>query len=393
MTDTIRPDNPEGKVTTETPPSAWRSMRRGFLPLSSAIVVLVAVNLCDRIVAGRFYFSVAVPAWSWYFVVRTACVAFASALIVWAMVRLQEPNAGRRELSGSLDIRIGWAVLALGTAFVILTLLSPATLCLVIRSEGPVEKLQTVLLFFSCISFIVVFFRVRHLEPERRNVYAALALFFVLVFFVMAMEEESWFQMDLNFRTPGWFPRNQQDELNFHNFATDKFNVLYYCGTFLFLVLIPFLYGQTRFYGKFRRASFFVPSESIILVSSIGMSMFYTHWTNASAQVCFYATLFILVYYQARVSSGLLKPVVSRTWLLLLVVTCALSQMSVLIQGPVQIPWNGLSWFHNTPKEVYEHTHLGFGWDVSEYREFFVPLAFAVFSVEMLGKSRKIIAR
>ena len=67
------------------------------------------------------------------------------------------------------------------------------------------------------------------------------------VFFVMAMEEVSWFQRVLEIDTPKAFDNNMQKEMNLHNFATNAVENVYYMGAFIFLVILPFLRSMFPF--------------------------------------------------------------------------------------------------------------------------------------------------
>jgi len=231
------------------------------------------------------------------------------------------------------------------------------------------------------------------LSRELRLLFVGCAILFAAAFFVMGMEEESWFQMILNYQTPSWLATNQQGEANLHNFASDRFNIIYYASAFLFLILIPFVNDRTRLFKNFERLSFFIPSRSVIFISAIFPCMFYTHWASPSAQLCFFMTLFILCYYQFQISRGAIEPGIHKYWLPLLIVVCVLSQAFVLIQGPTVVSWNAIEFFHKTSETVLRTKRLEFGWDVAEYREFFMPFAYAVYSIEMFKKSRSLVGR
>lgn len=62
-----------------------------------------------------------------------------------------------------------------------------------------------------------------------------------ITFFVIAMEEISWFQRVLDLETAEFFANlNDQGEANFHNVYTHESEDIYYLGGFLLLVMLPY---------------------------------------------------------------------------------------------------------------------------------------------------------
>lgn len=83
---------------------------------------------------------------------------------------------------------------------------------------------------------------------KREVVTALAALLAATVFFVIGMEEVSWFQRVLDVESSEFFRNlNDQGEMNFHNMYTHESEDIYYLGGFLLLVLIPYFRDQ---FGK-----------------------------------------------------------------------------------------------------------------------------------------------
>lgn len=79
------------------------------------------------------------------------------------------------------------------------------------------------------------------LVMRREKIAGVIAGLGSLVFFVIAMEEISWFQRVLEIETPEFFmERNVQNETNLHNMYTHTSEHVYYLGAFLLLVLLPY---------------------------------------------------------------------------------------------------------------------------------------------------------
>lgn len=75
----------------------------------------------------------------------------------------------------------------------------------------------------------------------RQYLPAILALGLGIVFFVIGMEEVSWFQRVLDLESSEFFREmNDQGETNFHNAYTHESEDIFYLGGFLLLVLFPF---------------------------------------------------------------------------------------------------------------------------------------------------------
>ena len=70
---------------------------------------------------------------------------------------------------------------------------------------------------------------------------SALAALFGAVFFVIGMEEISWFQRVLEIESNEFFlEHNVQNETNLHNLNTKASEAMYYLGGFLLLTVVPF---------------------------------------------------------------------------------------------------------------------------------------------------------
>jgi len=358
--------------------------------LFAAVLLFVCLNIADKLIVGRFFYSGVNPLWSWYFVARMGVLAFVSGLALLAVVNWEDAKIPTEEKPELLSKHLYVGFLAVSAAFILLMAASPATLSLLVRSEGPVEKLESALLLFSSAMFVALLFKFRALPRSLGTLFPLGTILFAVAFFLMGMEEESWFQMIVHYPTPDWIGKNEQGEANLHNFASDRFNIAYYTSAFVFLVLIPFVNDRTRIFKNFPGIVFFLAGRSIIFFGAIVSCMYYTHWASPSAQASFFMTLFILLYYQIQIWKGRMKPVVDNYWLPSLIVVCLLSQIFVHIQGAVVVSWDALEWFHRTSPQVYRTKRLEFGWDIAEYREFFIPLAYALYSLEMFRKAKKL---
>jgi hypothetical protein len=180
----------------------------------------------------------------------------------------------------------------------------------------------------------------------------------------MGMEEVSWFQRVLSVDTPSLFSSNLQNEINLHKFATNQTENLYYVSTFVFLILVPFLYDKVTAIKNTDYLSFFSPNRLLIFVSASFVAYNYDMWNIIFTQLCFFTTLFILIHYawlSFKTGDRTVSP-------FLIVALYLATQISFLILG-------------------YRFLRI---WDVTEYKEFLIPLAFSVYAIEVVTRARRL---
>lgn len=183
-----------------------------------------------------------------------------------------------------------------------------------------------------------------------------------------AMEEVSWFQRSFGIQTPEAFSGNKQNEMNLHNFASNASEIGYYFGSFTLFLLFPFVYDHWRFLAKNKIASFFAPSLTVLLASIPVMAFNYNLWNHPVTQFAFFATLFILIYYTFRAFTTPAAPLRGIRYYLLAL--CLLyPAMQIIFLG-----WGG---------------SLSKGWEVTEYKEFLIPLTFFIYSLGLVIKVEK----
>jgi len=281
-------------------------------------------------------------------------------LVVWAK------DASMEEEIISLRVKklIALAILVLSLFFLYIFLTHARIFNLLAREDRPIEASSAILHFINCAIFVYIFFALRRYLNQKRMYYLFISLSIALLFFVIAMEEVSWFQRILSIRTPELFNQNLQHEINLHNFATKITENAYYFFAFVGLILIPFLYSASSFSQKDSAISFFIPNQYILIVSAVFVAYNYSMWNILFTQLCFFITLFILVYY-AWLSIRLRSDVV---FMLIIVTVYILMQVVFLICGDRFI-------------RII---------DVKEYKEFFIPLSCLIYSIETLQNVQRI---
>lgn len=254
---------------------------------------------------------------------------------------------------------LGVEFLSLGLAG--LFLWNPSLFSWLTQEWHPVEVLSAALLFINSGLFVRTAVRLHTRKKETGVLSVWIAGAFALLFFLVAMEEVSWFQQPLGLLTPSGFENNSQGELNLHNFVTSKAENAYYFATFFLLVLGPFLIHETgSFHGQRvidRVICRFTPSRALVAVAAPMAAFNYDMWNVLLTQLMFFLALWILLYY--LLASWECPP----GWqifasLLALVVLC---QAVFLLNG---------------------HRFLRM-WDITEYKELLIPLACCFYACEV----------
>jgi len=248
-------------------------------------------------------------------------------------------------------------IVLLGVFFPCLFLRSPPLFNSLVLEDNFVESCSALFYFLSAA---VLIFGYRQLKPKFSFRAGTLVLLFAAL--VIGLEEVSWFQRVLDIDTPQSFEMNAQNELNFHNFFTNVSELIYYFGAFLFFILLPFCFDQNSSYRNNEVISFFVPSRFLMFVSAIAVAYNYGMWSVLFMQMAFFITLFILLGYYFADEAVNFKAILRPLFFL-----CLLTQICFLLQGD----------------------HLVRTWDVTEVKEFFIPLSFFIYVLELRLKIKK----
>ncbi|MCA1750012.1 MAG: hypothetical protein ABR601_10850, partial [Parasphingopyxis sp.] len=177
---------------------------------------------------------------------------------------------------------LGWLVVAGATAATGLFLASPELFHQLTVEDGAIEWSSALLLFIACGLMLASFGRQlrRPDTPERwRRLRLAATLGLAAIFFLMAMEEISWFQRVIGFDTPEpMAERNWQGEFNFHNFQTDLTELGLYAGTGLFLLLLSLMRETVGGWRPIAPVHALLPDRAAAAASAPMLLFTYGHW-------------------------------------------------------------------------------------------------------------------
>ncbi len=371
-------------------PSSHR--QDAILYLAGAILSIVLVMGIDRFALNQNIFQEGYPLFTRTYCLRTIWSAIAGLLLVRAIIYWTASNAignprhaddlalsdwgkisislarpkSRINLSFSVFRKsvILWLIVILAYTFLYLFIFQPNLFNQISKEDGIIESLSALLACIASMLFVIAARKAKKMSGKEKHPLIFFIIGMAILSFLIGMEEISWFQRTIDFATPEAFEKNIQDEFNLHNFATDFFEIAYYCGSFIWLVLIPFGVERTSVGRSSHPLALILPSRYILLVSIIAGAYNFDQWNIVFMQWLFFCGWFILTYYwwQNRSSRG------AMTYFVLWVIYTQSQGLFLIDPHPI--------------KGQYD-------WVLTEYREFFIPLSLVVYAGEIMIRIRR----
>lgn len=256
-------------------------------------------------------------------------------------------------------------VISLSFLIFVLFLSNPQLFSYLSLEDGVVEWGSV--LFLLCASiFLLASFNLYLRDAKTYKLGAIISVLLCAGLFVIAMEEISWFQRVLEFETPAAFADNEQKEFNLHNFYTNLSENIYYVGSFLFLILLPFIFIIFPNLIRLKVLKELIPRPFVIVIASLAFCLNFDMWNALITQATFFSSIIILL-----LLSVLVKNTTDRYCLLIVVSLALVQQITYLL------------------------TPTGFMriWEITEYKEFFIPIAFFIYSVDSFYQIKLITSR
>jgi hypothetical protein len=341
--------------------------------LAAALGALLVLS--DLTLAGRGLFDEGPPRLGWAWWVRSGMLAtVAGALVLAGRGRAAQrwPPRDRGSVRDSRPSGQDWIAAGTGAAVALagglLVAVRPAALSSLAQEDGPIEWSSAAVLLVAAAmaGWAGVRWNRRRPDPrlawpaQRGRAWACAAI--AVLFMVLALEEVSFFQRQLDVPSPELFvDRNAQQELNFHNFATTATGQGYYVIGCLFGVMLPALLADRRLSGPLAWLERLVPGSAVLYGSVSAGAVVYEMWDVLLVQLTFWIGLMVLcLRFQERrnpLDAGLA---------ILQVVVLAL----FLTRGGGMIRT----------------------WDDTELRELLVPLGLAFYGLGLLQAARPAVA-
>jgi hypothetical protein len=281
----------------------------------------------------------------------------------WSLIGSSRPKLRLDESRGvPLEQLSILGVVFISVVILFLFIFEPSIFNALSLEDGIIEWGSAILLFGSCIITAISFSKSRNVSNIPKGTQLSIALL-SLVFFVMTMEEVSWFQRVLEIETPKVFDANSQNEMNLHNFYTNPIENIYYIGAFLFLVVLPFIRLLFPCISNNNYLRIFVARPFIGVIGSIACAYNFDMWNIIFTQIAFFGSVLILFVFFVFSSNRNEKYIISFTILLI-----TATQVLFLING------------ENFARQ----------WEVTEYKEFFIPLALFIYSLDVFTYMKQV---
>lgn len=324
--------------------------------ISGTLLLIAASVFIDFIVLNTSPLAETAPRFSPVYIMKSMLVLTASLLLVQSILKIS-----RKHLQNSIKrirLRLGRpakfrlaVVFLISTGFIALFIISPELFSALCREDQPVEMLSSILFFVCCAIFLEVFLMALKFRKKQYFLIVSSAAL-LIIFFLIGMEEISWFQRVLGIDTPSVFAGNMQKEMNLHNYATNYVENAYYFSSFIFLVLIPFIFFRIPELRSLGAVTLLIPGRTSLLAASVIMAYNYDMWNNVLIQFSFFVSLLILCNIHNRARGR--DRIIITSIILILVIT-----QFILLFNP---------------------GHIIRRWDATEYKEFFISLAFLIYS-------------
>ena len=324
-------------------------------------LVLGCMGLAGILLADVFYLRVSflqegLPRLSYAWLLRSTVIFFSLLAITFGITRRWGLQALLPSTSSFCMQRLMvLGTLIIGSLFLLVFQIKPAVFSAMSQENYPIEAASAILLLCSCVASAAAAFRA-YGQTRVSMVTASALVALSFVFFLIAMEEISWGQHILGLETPDAFSANQQHELNFHNFATNAVENAYYFGAFLFLVVLPFLTVLFPTTASKNALAPLLPRPFIIPIGALISAYNFDMWNILLIQVSFFGSLAVLSLLFVLSTDNQEKRIVALTLILLI-----LTQVIFLTNGD-------------------SFSRL---WEVTEYKEFLISLAFFAYSITL----------
>lgn len=297
------------------------------------------------------------PNFSQGYIIRSIVIFASVTAILWTFIGKKKPTLMLgNNYKFPVEILFILGTLSISFIFLFLFVSDPIIFSMASLEDRLIEWSSALLSFGSAIIVAISFLKYRNNLNIPKTTKVSLALL-SLVFFLIAMEEVSWFQRLLHLKTAKIFDGNQQDEMNLHNFATDFIENIYYMGAHLFFVVLPFFYLLYPSLSDKKYLRLFIARPFITVIGTVSCAYTFEMWNVSLMQISFFSGIIILLFFTVCSTSKHERFLIALTIILVMV-----TQGLFLMKG--------------------EETFLRL-WEISEYKEFFIPLTSIIYSLDL----------
>lgn len=328
----------------------------------AAIIVVAGDVLLDRNLLTKYDPDLSAFGW-----MRKAVTASVALLFFLA---LRPSDASRRAVFGEPHVATIVAVTTFCMAIMlILSAIAVATIPHEIGNlvrEGKPLSIKTEVVFVIALGFLLHTAWVgRHLvEPRFFGISPRLAIWGMFgVAFLIVMEEMSWGQHWIGWEAGEVFAANEQNETNLHNFATHRFEAVYYTTAFFLFVMLPWAWPRAP-HPRLAPLAVFVPPPGLALAGVALSGLWYNDWNIVPYQIWFFLGLLV--------AADLMRTMTG-TWrlsgLIMIALIVGTQALFLMLGGGMED-----------------------GHEFSEVREFLIALLVAVYALLLNGRIRRWVA-
>lgn len=349
-------------------------MKTGFIKkIKTQNIVLLFMSLigflfimyADKNYLNIHVFQYGKPNFGFKFLIRSSIIFICVAMLFMTIINLRSTKEINSKLSlnnltsfNKMTIKL---TILLSLFFLFLSVNSPNIFSNLSKEDNIIEWGSAFFLFGASLVFYIVYLKSYKSYYVFKH-YRWLSVCFSLAFFVIAMEEVSWFQRVIGFGTPEAFNKNLQEEVNLHNFNTNYSENIYYFGSFIFLVILPYFNILFPKLLNIKSLNMYIPSPFIMLVGIIPCSYNFDRWDALTTQFTFFSCILILtsfLFFKLKKKE--------KIFISFLVVF-------IIIQ---QIVFLG------------NEANLLNMYDIKEYKELFIPICFFIYSFDMFSLMKR----
>lgn len=272
--------------------------------LSFKLTLLIIASIALAIMTFAINWRDVGPFWSYINVTKMIlAVVIAYIAIFWHTPAVQQYQLFKSVVTLVVPV---YAIFA-----VVMLLVNPNLAEVLVRESHAFENVEAWFLFTGAILMLIA--AIRLLRAGRKLEAVGAALMFLAIF-AIAGEEISWGMWIFNEHTNSFFHHfNSQDETNLHNMDTFLSEDLYYFGSFVLLVIVPFFKDSiARLLTRLKRESLMslLPSPWIMLPWTV-MAGFLASYSYMQTTILlgFFGSVLVLAH--TLVS----KPSKARAWM------------------------------------------------------------------------------
>mgnify|MGYP003590438235 CR=1 FL=1 len=235
--------------------ASYSSKNQSILGIVALLCFFIVIIIDTSYLRISLLGDIEAPTWSWGHITRSIILLLSIFAAIYAITGRKKTEIQWSTYKNIPYEKFSVLLVFAGAAFnIALFMLLPKVFSRLTLEDGVIENCSALLLFGGSFTGFLLLWKLKAELGITKFIKFSVFLLSILIF-IIAMEEVSWFQRQLKIdvRSVDFFKSNEQLEMNFHNFFSIAFEYLYYTGTFVFFVVVPYInmifpkFSQHRF--------------------------------------------------------------------------------------------------------------------------------------------------